>query len=220
MQGAVSLKRLTSLGLDACAPEQVLLFLNRTADPGVFAIVGYQGWARIEADVVQAASFNDLFQDYTSAQDLVAAVQQIAQEQQAQSLPRGLLFCRDRWSPLNVCPGDTFNPFQVLGLDSATNAMIHALLPGSGVSSDLEPGPQLSVLLGALDIEVTVQPLGVRPDDLISLTILPAQPLGDRDAFLFHYGPSTGIIQLPPYGGQFPAPPAFQQAMAPFLAPQ
>ena len=221
-----ALMRVASSGLDSCtaSPGPVLLFLESTAEPGVFS-VGYQGWAHLEGGAVEAAQYNEIFQSYASAQDLVASVRQIAQEQEAQGLPKGLLRCRYVWGPLNVCPGDTFNPFQVLGLDSATNARIYALLPGPDGrmpdSTDLKPGPQLSALLGTLDVQVTVKPLGLPPADLIELDLFISEPVGGRSAFALKYSPSTGVIQMPrSSGGQFSAPPEFQQAMEPFLAPQ
>lgn len=220
-----ALIRYAASELDSCtaSPGPVLLFLESTAEPGVYS-VGYQGWAHIEGDAVEAAQHNEVFQGYTSAQTLLDDVRQIAQQQEAQGLPKGLLLCRDVLGPLNLCPGDTPNPFQVLRLNTATNAIIGALLPGpdgkTPVSTDLKPGPQLSALLGALDVQVTVEPLGLPLADLIEVGLFISEPVGGRSAFVFNYSPSAGILQLPPYGGQFAAPPAFQQAMAPFLAPQ
>lgn len=69
-----------------------------------------------------------------------------------------------------------------------------------------------------MDVEVTVEPLGLHPDDLISLTVNTADAVSGRDGFLFHYSASAGIVQMPPFGGQFPAPAQFRQAMEPFLA--
>jgi hypothetical protein len=215
--------------LDLCAPGQVLLFLKETSDPDLFQ-VGYQGWVRIDGDLVQAAAINDMFDVYSSAQALVADVRQIGEEQRAQGILEGRLLCEwkrtsDAWQDPIVCPGDTFNPYQAFRLASAVSeASVVPTDPGPSPLSpggvDLPPGSaQLHGLLAALDVQVTLEPEGPEPDDLIMLSIVPVQPVGNRDNFLFEYSPSIGIIRLSHSGGQFPAPPAFQQAMEPFLAP-
>ena len=70
-------------------------------------------WLVAEGDTVEAATSNELFQDYAGAEELLGAVRQIAQEQA--DLPKGLLLCQfkrtspDFVDPL-VCPGDSFQP--------------------------------------------------------------------------------------------------------------
>ena len=88
--GPGRLGRLTASDFDGCTSGRVLLFLNPTERPGEF-VLGLQGWSRIEGGTVEVASRNELLQDYASAEELLAAVRQIAQEQAG--LPKGLLLC-------------------------------------------------------------------------------------------------------------------------------
>ena len=106
--GPGRLGRLTVSDFDGCASGRVLLFLNPTERPGEF-LLNRQGWARIEGGTVEVAPRNELLQDYAGAEELLAAVRQIAQEQA--DLPKGLLLCQfKRTSPdfidPDVCPGE------------------------------------------------------------------------------------------------------------------
>ena len=227
MNGVGGLEHLVGIELDACASDRLLLFLNPTERPDEFSLP-YQGWARVEGDAVEAGQLNHLFDDYDSAQALLDAVRQIAQEQQAQGLPKGRLVCESKrisvvyLDPV-VCPGDTFNPYQTLRLDTADEALVVTADPGPSPRAlgrtDLEPGsPQLSALLSALDVQAELEPEGARPDDLITLHVSTSEPANDHIDYVFEYSPSAEIVRMPLSGGQFPAPPAFQAAMEPFLA--
>lgn len=108
-----------------------------------------------------------------------------------------------------VCPGDSFNPYQAFRLSSATAA-------GAGLVG-LQPGPQLSALLSSLDTEVQLEPIDVYFSDATTLRVSVEDSAGEHRSVFFSYVPSAGLIQIEQSGGQFPAPPEFQQAMEPFL---
>ena len=212
---------------DLCRPGQVLFFLKWTALPSIYTYAP-QGWVRIEGDLIEPAPSSRAFQDYAGAQALLADIRRIAEEQQAQGLPKGLLVCQskhtsDTYRDPIVCPGDSFNPYQTFRLGTVNEAFVITTDPGP---SDLALGrtdlkydsPQLTALMAALDVEMTLDPGGLRPDDLISLNVHTTEPVNERAGYLFWYSPSSGIIQMPSSGGQFLAPSVFQQAMEPFLA--
>ena len=219
------LVHVANLNLNSCLPDRLLLFLYRTRDPGVFSIL-YQGWARIEGDAVEAGGLNGLFDGYPNGDALVSAVRSTAQEQERQSLPKGVLLCRDRWrAPLENCPGDSFNPYEAFRFASAREAFVLTTDPGPSPATiaraELAPGVRLSALLASLQTEVTLEAADgyhLRADDVIELHVSTSDPVNDRTSYTFWYSPSTGMVQLPRTGGQFPAPPAFQRAMEPFLA--
>ena len=101
------------------------------------------------------------------------------------------------------------NPYQAFRLSSATAA-------GAGLVG-LQPGPQLSALLSSLDTEVQLEPIDVYFSDATTLRVSVEDSAGEHRSVFFSYVPSAGLIQLEHSGGQFPAPPEFQQAMEPFL---
>ncbi|MCH8993471.1 MAG: hypothetical protein IH959_00685 [Chloroflexi bacterium] len=211
---------------DLCNPGQVLLFLKRTALPGIYTYAP-QGWVRIEGDLIEPAPFSKAFQDYAGAQALLAGIRRIAEEQQAQGLPKGLLVCQskhtsDTYRDPIVCPGDSFNPYQAFRLGTVSAAFVITTDPGPSdlalSRTDLKyDSPQLTAIMAALDVEVTLDPGGFRPDDLISLQVFTTEPVNERASYLFWYSPSSAMMQMVGSGGQFPAPPAFQLAMEPFL---
>lgn len=213
-------------GPDFCTPGQVLLFLKATEDPNVYSYA-LQGWARIEGQNVQAFTIENVFADYRTPEALLAAVRLAADEQGG--TPNGRLLCEskrtseDYQDPI-VCPGDTFNPYEAFRFDTVASARISRSVSGPSTAavtrSELTPDdPTLGAILVALDAELTLAPDEPRPADLVSLFIYPARPVNRRDNFLLEYSPGTGIVQMPHSGGQFPAPPAFVEAMKPFLAP-
>lgn len=221
-----SLARGLLFDLDPCSTLPMLLFLNQTKDEGVYSIT-YQSWLSIDQDTIQAGELNRLFDDYADSQTLIAAIKDIVLSQEAQRLPKGLLKCEgtrlsERWIAQAVCPGDFFNPYQVFQLDSAIRGHVITSDPSRrlGVVGDveLEAGTELSDLLRTLDVDTASAPLGLVTDDRISVGVTFARPVNDRFTANFDYSPSTGMIQMRPFGGQFPAPPAFQRAMERFLA--
>lgn len=205
------------LGLDPCAPGQVLLFLEYPPPDGeVYSLLGLQGWLRIADDKAEGAPDNGVFEDYSLAEDLMEAVRETTQQQEAQGLPEGVLVCRDQFPGVPACPGDTLNPYRDLQLDAVRQASVGYMDPevGSATWHDLGPAdPQLASLLSALDTEVTVDPLGFRQPDTVTFTVITTDDGLGSD---FFYSPSAGTIRT--YGGQFSAPPAFQEAMASLIA--
>ena len=197
--------------LDPCGPGRLLLLLNPTEQPGEFR-VDRRGWARVEGGTIEVASRNELFQDYAGAEELLGAVRQIAREQA--DLPRGLLLCQfERTSPGSldplVCPGDSFNPYQVFRLSSATAGGLGRV--------EIQPAAQLSALLSSLDTEVRLEPIVAYASDAAVLNVLITDSAGANSTVSFSYVPSAGVVQLQQSGGQFAAPAEFQQAMEPFL---
>jgi hypothetical protein len=172
---------------------------------------------------------NHLFDRYSTSDALVSAVSQIAQEHQAEGLPKGFLLCQFRrtstlWEDPIVCPGESFNPYHSFRLASAREAFVLTSDPGPSPASiaraDLAE-PRLSALLATLQTEVALEPADgddLRADDVISLHVSTIDPVNDRTSYTFLYSPSTGMVQMTVSRGQFAAPPAFQQAMEPFLA--
>lgn len=211
--------RAVGFDLDSCSRSPVVLFLNQTKDADVYHI-NHQGWFSIDPDKIRAAGGNRLFNTYPDAQTLVEAIKEIVLRQQNQRLPKGLLVCN--WNGQPVCPGDLFNPYQTFELDSAISVRVVTQDPGprTGVVADveLEAGTELSALLLTLDIDTRLAALDEVPDYKIGLWVSLAQPVNDRFSASFDYSPTTGMIQIRPFSGQFPAPTAFQQAMERFLA--
>ncbi len=221
-----SLVRSLSFDFDSCSTLPMLLFLNQTKDAGVYSI-HYQNWLSIDQDTIQAGELNRLFDDYSDSQTLIAAIKDVVLSQEAQRLPKGLLKCEgtrlsERWKAQAVCPGELFNPYQAFQLDSAIRGHVITQDPGprQRVVGDveLEAGTELTALLRTLDVDTASAPLGLVTDDRIRLGVSFAQPVNDRFTASFDYSPSTGMIQMRPFSGQFPAPPAFQRAMERFLA--
>lgn len=223
------LVHVVNLNLNSCLPDRLLLFLYRTRDPDVFSIL-YQGWARIEGDSVEAGRLNGLYDGYSNSDALVSAVRSTADEQELQSRPKGFLLCQFRrtsalWEDPIVCPGESFNPYQAFRLASAQEAFVLTSDPGPSPAyiarADLAPGPRLSALLATLQTEVTLEPAdgnALLAEDVISLHVSTNDPVNDRTSYTFSYSPSSGMVQMTISRGQFPAPPAFQAAMEPFLA--
>lgn len=195
--------------VDGCAQGQLLLLLVPTSSPDVFRI-RFQSWARIGGGEIEHAEVNHLFDRYTDGQSLVAAVHQVVAEQAGQDLLKGVLACEATRTSVIVCPGEAINPYQALRLDLAPQASI--------AGTELSAGPELSAVLAALNVTVTMEPFGPLPDDLIRLTVTLARPI-DSSANVFSYSPGQGIVRMGGFSGQFPAPPAFQEAMAQFLPP-
>lgn len=227
MHGNDALVRLSAIDLDLCLPGEVILFLKRTATPDVYA-AGFQAWARIDASAISSAAGNHIFEAYASDDALSAAVRDVASEQLSQNVPRGFLLCdamrsSEAYQDPIVCPGDTFNPYQAFRLDAPmSQASVLPTDPGPSPLSlgriDLQPdGPELNALLTALDTTVVLQPAEPEPDDLIRISIVPVEPIGDRTKISLEYSPSQGIIRVQSSGGQFLATPAFQEAMQPFV---
>lgn len=209
--------------LDVCGSGPVLLLLTERQTPGEYGLSRY-GWARIIGTAFEARDSNDLFDSFTTTQELLDGVLQIADDQAAQGLPKDLLFCEQLRSSgrfLNTfCPEEQFNPFRAFNLTGAARAVITPLgtAPGEPVNAiELAPGPELSALLAGLDTTVTLQSAGVVPEDAVSLTVIHSAPVRDATATSFWYSPSTGMVRLGFFGGQFPAPPAFVEAMQQFL---
>lgn len=230
MEDGGQLRRLVSYGLDLCdlGTDQVLLFLEPTSDPSVFSIP-FEGWARIGGETIVGSFWgprDTLFKDYSTASLLVAAVRQIANEHQAQGLLKGTLQCRQTrvsqtWVSVGICPGDSFNLYVALGLASASRAQVTLTDPGASdylVGTSMALGVGLSSLLNTLDLQVTAEPSGPVPEDLVSISFVNAEVADGPGSLLLWYSPSAGIIQMPQTGGQFAAPPDFQRAIAPFVS--
>lgn len=213
------------IDLDSCSDGLLLLFLNWTSDPGVFSIY-YQGWAALEGGTVEAGPLNDLFEGETDAAALTSDVRRIAGEQEADGVPKGRLLCDSRRTSAAyidpvVCPGDTVNLYRALGLDAAFDAFVLGAKadpkPGSAPRTDLPPGgDQLEALLRALDVEVTLEPLGPQPgpEDVVTLYLSSDTPV--EATYTFEYDASDDIVRMPNHG-QFTAPSAFSVAIQPFL---
>ena len=213
-----SLVRVVGYDLDSCTSQPTVLFLNQTKDADVYHI-NHQGWFSTDPDKIQAGGGNRLFDSYPNAQTLVEAIKEIVLSQENERLPKGLLICN--WNGQAVCPGDLFNPYQTFELDSAISVRVVTSDPGPRTrvvaDVDIQTGSELSDLLRDLDVDTASAPLGMVPDDNIRLVAYSAQLVNDRFYASFDYSPSTGMIQIRPFSGQFPAPPAFQQAMERFL---
>ena len=217
------LSRGSSSKFDICDTGAVLLFLEPSR---ILAEHLLFSWAPIEGEAVEG-SLTGPFEEFQTRQALLSQVRAIVAQQQAEGLPKGRLFCEFNRTPAGlghpiVCPGENFNPYQALQLESAGGAWVTTEDPGPSLREvanfQLDSGdPQLQALLLALNLDVAVEPAGVRPDDVIRLSVVLAESVRDPANFSFEYSPSSGMIQLFS-SGQFPAPPAFQQAMAPFLA--
>ena len=227
---AGQLTRLAVHDADLCTPGDVLLFLKGPTTAGAYSYP-LQGWVRFDGDAVHSGELGEsssLFITYGTRQEVIAAIQAAVEHEQVQDAPRGALLCEskrtsERFQDPIVCPGDVFNPYQTFQLDKGVlEAYVLTSAPGPSpriiARADLAPGgDQLTALLAALDSDVAMEPLA-SSDDLITLTVSPMEPLGTRDNFTFGYSPSQSIIQMSISGGQFSAPPAFVEAMAPFLA--
>ena len=224
VQGGPELVRLSATRFDVCDTGEALLFLAPSPRPGEFELAN---WARIEGGAVEGSP-NGPFEGAQTSQALLSQVRAIVDQQQAEGLPKGQLSCEFNRTPAGladpiVCPGESFNPYQTLQLASVGGAWVSTEDPGPSpreiASIWLGPGnPQLQALLLALDLDVAVEPAGVRPDDVVTLSVEPTESVSDASSFSFNYSPSLGSIQLDISRGQFPAPPAFQEAMEPFLA--
>jgi hypothetical protein len=224
--GPEELHAIFNIDLDSCSDDQLLLFLNQTADAGVFQVVGYQGWVDIEGDAIRPGELNHLLDDRSSAQALLESVRQVAQDQESQGVPKGRLRCEamrpsaDYLDP-PACPGDPLNPYEAFGLGAIAEASVVSTDPGpSGRSlgqTDLSPDdPRLLALIQALKLDVTLEPFEVKPQDLIYFQATPKDLAPDALVPSFAYSPSMHIVQLSVMG-QFDAPPAFEEAMKPFV---
>lgn len=219
--GAGAIDRYAAIGLDPCAAGRVLLFLKASSREDRFATL-YQGWALLDGDSVASAPMFGLFESYTSADQLLTYVRDIARSQEERPLPKGFLLCDLKRSSAPgeaaACPGESFNPFLAFRLDVLDSAFVVTTEPGPGARAvgrvDLAgDSAELASLAAGLNTVVLVEPAGPRPSDLVIVR------LSRDEGITFHYSPSAGIIQMPAYGGQFPAPAAFEQAVTPLLSP-
>jgi hypothetical protein len=231
MNSDTGLVHIANIDLDSCSPEQLLLFLNETAQSANYTIVGYQGWVKLESGEVEPGELNRLFDGQEDASELLQYVQQVLQQQADAGLPKGRLLCQSRQqrdeglSPV-ACPGDVFNPYESFYLaQPVTEAFVVVSDPGPSpltlsridLASD---SPQLGTLLEALDVQVPLQPLAAEPQDLIRISLLVPEAPQDNAPPVFQYSPSTGAVRMSSSNGQFDAPAAFVEAMAPFVAQQ
>jgi hypothetical protein len=231
MNSDTGLVHIANIDLDSCSQDQLLLFLNETVQSGTYAIVGYQGWVKLESGEVEPGELNRLFDGQEDASELVHYVQEILQQQADAGLPKGRLLCQSRQqrdeglSPV-ACPGDVFNPYESFYLAQPV-AEAYVVVSDPGPSpltlsrTELAPdSSQLTTLLEALDSQVALQPLAAEPQDLIRISLLVQEAPQDRAPPVFQYSPSTGVVRISASNGQFDAPPAFVEAMAPFVAQQ
>jgi hypothetical protein len=214
--------------LDLCSSSGVLLFLAETSEPGVYR-ADYQGVVLVSGESLQAAEGNDIFDEYDGRKATANALESIVSQQGAANTPRGRILCEwkkasDDYVAPPVCPGDTFNPHDLLQLDKPmARASITTSDPGPGDLPtnrvSLEPGgAELSALLVALDVDTLLEGATKPADDSIFLSLVRAEPVDGEESIRFEYSPTSHRIA---YGhGEFAAPEAFAIAMQPYVNQQ
>lgn len=231
VEGGPGLLRIGIADDGLCTAERMVLFLRRTPSSEQLYNYPTQGWVRLRGETI-GASYGigevGLFGDYESAAAVIEDVQRIAQQQESQGIPKGRLRCEamrpsaDYLDP-PACPGDTLNPYEAFGLGGEiAEAFVVPTDPGPSARSlgrtDLSPDdPRLLALIQALKLDVTLEPVEVKPQDLIYFYPTPKDLSPDALVPSFAYSPSKHIVQLSVMG-QFAAPAAFEEAMQPFLA--
>ncbi len=230
MRQAGASVRVSLAEIDPCSTGEAVLFLQRTAEASVYTL-NLQGWASISAGRIKETPADGVLDAYSDSADLERTVSQLANNAEAQGLPRGRLVCEsqrdspDRIDPL-VCPGDSFNPVQTFGLDGGV-AQILVVVTDPGPSSLAISQETLAsadsrsdAILLSLNLVAELVPSDQTPDDTIRVTLSLEHRLGERGTVQLDYSPSTGLIQIPQSGGQFEAPASFREAMQEFVARQ
>jgi hypothetical protein len=200
---------------DPCAPGQVLLFLYRFT-PGTYFVTD-SGWARVEGNAITTRPAGSAFARYQTADALIRDVESVYAKQQASGLPKGRLVCESSHATRPVlsalpCPGDTINPYETFHLGPTTSIMISTPDGGQHPLPALPTGSSVADILHTLDLQTEVYAF-----DLANV--------GREDAWLnqegqlgLGYSHTNGAIIIFGTNGQFAAPPAFEEAMKPFLA--
>ena len=201
---------------DVCDSSPALLFLGELHTNLWFVL----GWVSLSDGAIAGVSRvdEDVFLYYDDAEDLLAGVRETVAQHEADGVTRGRLICleylesRDGVIIPYACPGDSFNPYETLGLATAAAVVVSP--------RRLEAGsPQFDAIVNALDLEVAVVPGGPDPGDYIRISLVLHEATTGGAHVPLDYSETAGTVRMGLFGGQFVAPPALQEAMTPFLAP-
>lgn len=215
--------------LDPCVQGRVLLFLQESSSGDGYR-VPYQGWVRLQEGTevgatLESVAYFGLFGDYVNTDALLADVREVLKLQTDQRLPKGFLLC-DHTRSADVgdaiaCPGESFNPYLSFGLDDVDSGFVVDWEPGlngndvSRIDFDRNSS-QMASLLASLDAVVLVEELEQLPASSLATLRLTGS---DGSSTTLYYNADRGIIQMTNYRAQFAAPPGFELAIAPLLAP-